>query len=102
MYKTGKLDFGEIILRVFVFFIISLLLFGSYFREIGSNFGGGKPYKKVLVLKEKKDYLLKTDSLFKTDTLNILYENDVYFYFKAGNITKCVKKDLIDGEIMIK
>lgn len=97
-----KFDLTESPLIFAPLVIVSFWLFSIYFKEIRPNFGGGKGYNKVLILKEKKDNLIKTDSLNRTDTLNIIYENDHFLYFKYLNTTKSLQKDLIEGEIFCK
>ena len=76
--------------------------FGIYFKEIKSNFGGGKSYQKVIVLEKKQDNLIKTDSLLRSDTLTIIYENAEFVYYKDKANTKSIRKDLILGELLLK
>jgi hypothetical protein len=100
--KMNLYDLTETPLLFFMFFILSLLLFSTYFKEVKVNFGGGKNYKKVLILNEKKDNLIKTDSLFHTDTLSIIYENNDFIYYKKSNSVMSLRKEIVEGEIIIK
>jgi len=100
--KINRKDLTEGPLRFFMLFILSLILFGLYFKQIRPNFGGGSIYHKVLILKEKKDNLIKTDSLKYTDTLDVIYENNEFIYIKYLKSSKSIRKDLIEGEIYVK
>lgn len=100
--KINLKDWTEGPLRFFMLLILSLLLFSLYFKQIRPNFGGGSIYHKVLILKDKRDNLIKTDSLKHSDTLDIIYENNEFIYIKYLKSSKSIRKDLIEGEIYIK
>lgn len=100
--KNNLYDLTESPLLLFGLAITSLITFSIYFERINSNMGGGKNYSKVLILKDKYDNLIKTDSILQTDTLIIIYENDDYIYFKDCKNTKSINKTLVIGEIFIK
>ena len=100
--KINRLDLTEGPLRFFMLIILSLVLFGLYFKQIKPNFGGGYIYHKVLILKDKRDNLIKTDSLKYTDTLDVIYENNEFIYIKYLKSSKSIRKDLIEGEIYVK
>jgi hypothetical protein len=95
-------DLTEAPIQFGVLVIISLLLFSFYYKEIRNNFGGGKIYRKVLVLKEARSQILKTDSLFHSDTLQIPYENSEFIYFLNGKNVVGLKKELLIGEFLVK
>lgn len=101
-FNNNKFDLTDIPLLFFVLIVISLFSFSFYFNNISANLGGPQKYKKVLYLKEKEDFLIKTDPNQKTDTLTIIYENNEYIYFKENSNLKSIKRDYIAGEILIK
>jgi len=96
---SNTLD-GYLIYSVLI--ISSMYCFSFYFNEMPLNIGGGKNYKEVLILKEKRDNILHTDSLNQSDTLTIVYETEQFVYFKSNKSIKSIRKDLIIGEICIK
>jgi len=100
--KKKLFDLTESPLFFFILIIASLTLFSTYFKEIKPNLGGGKSYSKVLILKERHDNLIKTDSLMRTDTLNIIYENKNFVYYIDKKVAKSINKEFIGGEIYIK
>lgn len=95
-------DLTESPLFFFAIIISSLAIFSIYYKDIKSNFGGGQNYKKVLILKERQYNLIKTDTLMRTDTLIIIYENKDFIYYKEKENTKSIRKDIVIGEIFIK
>ena len=64
--------------------------------------GGGKKYKKILILNDKQENIIFTDSLMRTDTLTVIYESGDFIYFEDNNSIKSIRKVLINGEISIK
>lgn len=100
--KNKIFDLTESPIIFFMLVITSLTFFSLYFKEIKTNLGGGKTYKKILILNDKQENIIYTDSLKKTDTLTIIYESNDFIYFKDNNCTKSIRKDLISGEISIK
>lgn len=100
--KINRKDLTEGPLRFFMLFILSLVLFGLYFKQIRPNFGGGSIYHKVLILKDKRDNIIKTDSLNHSDTLDVIYENNEFIYIKYLKSSKSIRKELIEGEIYIR
>jgi hypothetical protein len=73
-----------------------------YFKQIRPNFGGGYIYHKVLILKDKRDNIIKTDSLNHSDTLDVIYENNDFIYIKYLKSSKSIRRELIDCEIFIR
>jgi len=98
--KTRK-DFIDGSVIYFAVIMTSLFTFSHYYSEVSVNLGGGKPYMKAFILKEKKDNLIRTDSLNKTDTLTVIYENNDCVYFRDKSFIKSIRKELIEGEICI-
>ena len=100
--KKDHFDLTEKPLMILLSVIISIGMFSLYYKEIRSNFGGGQTYQKVLILKEKKENIIHTDSLFHTDTLTIIYENNDFIYFSKSNSILSLRKELVEGEILVK
>ena len=100
--KTGKFDLAEGSLQYAVLVLASLLLFSVYFKRIKSNFGGGNPYSKILILKERKGFLIKTDSLLHTDAMKIVYEDIEFICFERTDSIMSSRKEFIAGEILFK
>jgi hypothetical protein len=100
--KRKIFDLSETPLFFVSVIISSLILFGFYYKEIKNTIGGGESYRKILIINSKNDNIIKTDSLCKTDTLIIIYENSDFIYYKDHLSTKSIRKDFVAGEIMIK